>query len=653
MSARSPLRRLTRRQGLMLLVLLVAAFALGALVRGGGHDQAPAATADAGKPAAETWYTCSMHPQIRQLGPGQCPICGMDLIPVGEEDGGEALGPREIKLSPRAEKLAEVATAPVERRYAAREVRLVGHVEYDETRIRRISAWVPGRLDRLYVDFTGIRVEPGDHLVDLYSPSLIAAQEELLQALAAARVEQPAEARRRADATVRAARDKLALLGLSDGQIASLEKRQTVDDHVTILAPVGGIVIHKNAVEGNYVDTGTPIYTIADLSQVWVNLQAYEADLPWLRYGEPVDFETEAWPGEVFRGRIIFIDPVLDEPSRTVRLRVNVANPDGRLKPGMYVHGRVQARLTASGQVYDADLIGKWISPMHPEVIKDGPGTCDVCGMPLVPVESLGYVGEESAAVRPPLVIPATAPLVTGRRAVVYVADPDRPGVYGGREVVLGPRAGDDYVVESGLAEGERVVVRGNFKIDSALQILAKPSLMSADPEGYSPEGYSESAPAISTDAAFLGQLEGVYRAYFDVHTALSRDDAAAARAAAGRLGAALKAVDMESLAPDTHAAWMELLAPLREAAAALAGRADLEAARAALPDLTAAMLDAAKRFGRAKGAPVLVYHCPMAFDNAGADWVQETKGTENPYFGSAMFKCGTLEETLGGEVTP
>ena len=634
MTQRPLIPRLTRGQWLALLALLVLAAALGALLRGGGssvHTQGQTAVAD-----AETWYTCSMHPQIRQRGPGKCPICGMDLIPVG---GGEddSLGPRELKLSPRAEKLAEVATAPVERRFAARTLRLVGHVEYDETRIRRISAWVPGRLDRLYVDYTGIRVEKGDHLVDLYSPSLIAAQEELLQALAAARVEQPAEMRRRAEETARAARDKLALLGLGDAQISALEKRQTVDDHITILAPVGGIVIHKNAVEGSYVDTGSPIYTIADLSQVWVNLQAYEADLPWLRYGEPVDFETEAHPGEVFRGRIIFVDPVLDEATRTVRLRVNVDNPDGRLKPGMYVHGRVQAQLTASGRIYDADLLGKWISPMHPEVIKDGPGTCDVCGMPLVPVESLGYVGEASAAAKPPLVIPATGPLLTGRRAVVYVADPDRPGVYAGREVVLGPRAGDDYVVESGLAEGERVVVRGNFKIDSALQILAKPSMMSAP-----------TPPATRLQQ----QLEPVYRSYLDVQAALSHDDGPRATAAAGRLSAGLDGVDMASLEPDVHGAWMALLAPLRAAATRMADAGDIAAERAALPELTAATLAVAKRFGRAHGQ-LFVYHCPMAFDNTGADWLQEKKGTENPYFGASMFTCGTLEATLGGEVTP
>ncbi|NQU12417.1 efflux RND transporter periplasmic adaptor subunit [bacterium] len=423
-----------------------------------------------------------MHPQIKQPGPGQCPICAMDLIPVYADDQDQPLGPREIRLSPTAQKLAAVVTAPVQRRFVTMPVRLVGKIDYDETKLAYITAWVPGRLDRLYVDYTGVPVNKGDHLVDLYSPDLLAAQEELVQSLiAAAKIQDNGVAmiRDRAVATIDASREKLRLWGLQPEQIKEIERSGQPQDHLTIYAPVSGIVIHKNALEGMYVQTGSRIYTIADLAQVWVKLDAYESHLPWIHYGQEIEFETEAYPGEMFHGRIAFIDPVLDSRTRTVKVRVNVPNPDGRLKPEMFVRAVVRSRVAAEGKIIDPDLADKFICPMHPEVVKDQPGDCDVCGMDLVSAQSLGYVSAAAATAAAPLVIPATAPLITGKRAVVYVSVPGQPGVFAGREIVLGPRAGEQYIVRSGLREGEQVVVHGAFKIDSAVQIQAKPSMMS------------------------------------------------------------------------------------------------------------------------------------------------------------------------------
>jgi Cu(I)/Ag(I) efflux system membrane fusion protein len=246
-------------------------------------------------------------------------------------------------------------------------------------------------------------------------------------------------------------------------------------------------VIHKDAQEGMYVETGSRVFTIADLSSVWVQLDAYESDLQWLRSGQAVSFATEAFPGEEFQGRIAFIDPVLDAETRTVNVRVNVDNSDERLKPGMFVRARVSARLAAGGAVVDEYLVGKWVSPMHPEHVSDQPGVCPVCGMDMVKTKSsvamIRQTGGDTDRLLPPIVIPATAALLTGERAIVYVEDQhaDVP-TYEGRVVVLGARAGADYVVASGLAEGELVVVSGSFKIDSALQIQARPSMM--NPQG-------------------------------------------------------------------------------------------------------------------------------------------------------------------------
>lgn len=457
---------------------------------GHGAMQSPATHAGSSHPleqqSAEVW-SCSMHPHIKRDGPGQCPICAMDLIPVRQApfdmDDQE---PRQITLSTAQRARMRIATVPVERRYPTAEIRLVGKVTYDETRLAYITAWVPGRIDDLLVDYTGVTVRKGDHMVKLYSPELLSAQEELLQAirgmtdLSRSNVE---SLRRSAAGTVEAARDKLRLWGLSSVQIEDIERSGKTSEQVTIFSPASGVVIHRNAQEGMYVDTGTRIFTVADLDAVWVQLDAYESDLQWLRYGQTVNFTTEAYPGKRFSGVVSFIDPVLNPQTRTVNVRVNVDNKDGRLKPEMFVRAKVFAQFASHGQIFDESLIGKWVSPMHPEIIKDEPGQCDICGMDLVPAESLGYASASASHGGAPLVIPATAALLTGKRAVVYVEQPEaeRP-TYVGREVVLGPRAGDSYVVESGLSEGDLVVVSGNFKIDSALQIQAKPSMM--NPEG-------------------------------------------------------------------------------------------------------------------------------------------------------------------------
>ena len=464
-------------------IIAVVAAALAGIVIGRGcagreHDPVGADGAGTAEPEIAFW-TCSMHPDVRRQEPGLCPKCAMDLIPVTDDDDDEAMGLRELKLSPAAQALAEVETAVVERRFATAEIRMVGKVDFDETRLAYITAWVPGRLDRLFADFTGIEVRKGDHMVSLYSPELIAAQEELIQAVQTERELGQSDnplIRDRAASTVESTREKLRLWGLTREQIAEIEQRGTPEDHLTIYSPIGGVVVHKDAQEGMYVDTGSRIYTIADLSRVWVRLDAYESDLSWLHYGQEVRFESESYPGRAFHGTIAFIDPVLDEKSRTVNVRVNVDNQQGDLKPGMFVRAVVSAQVAAEGRVFSSSLAGKWISPMHPEIVKDEPGECDVCGMDLVSAESLGYVlGEPEEA---PLVIPASAALLTGKRAIVYVKSPDRPGVFEGREVVLGPRAGDLYLVRRGLQEGEQVVTKGSFKLDAELQIRAKPSMM-------------------------------------------------------------------------------------------------------------------------------------------------------------------------------
>ncbi len=575
----------------------------------------------------------------------------MDLIPVAMDSTTETNQPRQTVLSPAARKLAEVMVAPVERRSVAVEIRMVGKVQFDETRLAYIAPRVPGRIDRLYANYTGMPVKPGDHLADMYSPDMVSAQKELLLALKASGLE-PASA-----SLLNATRERLRLWGLTAEQIAEIERSGQVRDHVTFYAPIGGTVVEKEAREGQYVETGMRLFTVADLTRVWVQLDAYESDLAWLRYAQEVTFQAEAYPGETFKGTIAFIDPLLDPMTRTVKVRVNVPNADGRLKPEMFVRAVVQATVASDGKVLRRDLKGKWISPMHPEIVKDGPGTCDVCGMPLVRAEDLGYAAPDEASVVLPLVIPASAPLVTGKRAVVYVALPQKEGAYEGRDVILGPRAGDYFLVREGLQEGEQVVVNGNFKIDSSLQIQGKPSMMA--PEGGSvPVGHQhgEASPAArpaskaAAPEAFRKQLGGLLDNVLTTAAALADDDLKSSRASASQARQSLASVDMSGLAGDAHERWMESLNALTLSLDKMVAAKDIESFRTAFASLSPEMARAVKAFGPVRSEPVYDLRCPMAFDNRGATWLQESKTVRNPYFGNAMLTCGKVIETIPAE---
>jgi membrane fusion protein, copper/silver efflux system len=458
-----------KKQMILAGLALLLVFGAARLARRQGHSESTA-TATANDEAGIKFWTCSMHPQIHQPGPGRCPICGMDLIPVREDQQDQG-GGASLQLSPAAVKLAEVEVAPVERRWVTTEIRLVGKVMYDETRIRDVVVLTEGIVERLYLNYPGERVKAGEHIGDFYSPEVLTAGKELVIARDASRTGG-------GSALLDSARRKLQLLGVSDDQVEAMAKSGDVGKTFTVYSPVDGVLKMLGGYQGQWLERGGMLAQIADLSVVWVVLDAYESDLPFIRYGQQVKFTVEGLPGRRFTGSVSFIPPELDDMTRTVKIRLNVPNADGELKPAMFVRAVVEAQVAEDGTVIHPEMGGKWISPMHPEIVKDHPGTCDVCGMPLVPAESLGLV--PSNRLEAPLAIPATAPLLTGRRAVVYVETGE--GRYEGREVTLGSRAGDSYVVLSGLAEGERVVVNGNVKIDSALQILAKPSMMNPQP---------------------------------------------------------------------------------------------------------------------------------------------------------------------------
>lgn len=610
-----------------------------------------------------TLWTCSMHPQIKLPHPGKCPICFMDLIPL-KTGGGDELGPRQIRISRTARALAKIQSVPVSRGFAEAEIRMVGNIDYDETKVNYITAWVPGRLDRLYADYTGITVKKGDHMVYMYSPDLLAAQEELLQAEKTATSLNDTKSsvlKETADATVKSAKEKLRLYGLTDKQIEDIESSGTTSDHLTINAPIGGVVIHKNAKEGMYVKTGTQIYTIADLSKLWIYFEAYESDLPWLRYGQSVEFTSPSFPGETFHAIISFIEPTVDPKTRTIKVRAIVDNKNNRLKPDMYVSGVVKSKLDVDGNVIDENLAGKWISPMHPEIVKNHPGKCDICGMDLVKAEDLGYSTKAVKTSDAPLLIPTSAPLITGKRAVVYVEIPsDDEPIFEGREVELGPRAGDSYIVKSGLKEGELVVVNGAFKIDSELQIEAKPSMMSPDGGGtFGHEHKEQIASATETNekkkvpvtkavsSKARNALTPLYNKYFDVQMALADDDLNAAVASYKDVKEAVKKIDMELFKGDDHMTWMELSKAIDSASENGSKAVSIEDARSAFLCLAKAVVDLENNFGHSDNRNYYLTFCPMADNNNGAHWLQTIDTVYNSFYGSKMLRCGEIQKTL------
>lgn len=325
--------------------------------------------------------------------------------------------PSEVRLSPEVANRAEVRTEAVEKRRLTKEVQTVGRITYDERLLKYATAWIDGRIDKLHVDFTGVKVRKNSPLVLVYSPELLSTQEEYLLAVEGLeRLEKGgnAEAIAGAQSLLEATEKRLLLWGIRPHQIRELKETRKVHTHMTVYSPISGTVIHKNALEGMYVKTGDKLYTIADLSQVWMLADIFEYEISWVELGQRVLITSPAYPQETFEGKVTFIDPFLNEKTRTVAVRMDVPNPGEKLKPGMFVDARIQVPIEGS-----------------------------------MPVTS----------------IPVTAVLDTGVRKLVYLER--HPGHYEGVEVQIGPRAGDYYPVVSGLKEGDLVVVSANYLIDA------------------------------------------------------------------------------------------------------------------------------------------------------------------------------------------
>ncbi|QEG37220.1 Cation efflux system protein CusB precursor [Bythopirellula goksoeyrii] len=504
----------------LLATLLVGIVLIGIAQRVGWIGAATSdSVAPGGSTATATEYTCPMHPEIRQDSPGKCPICGMTLVLVtassstAERSHSEALsdtnaddaqyicpmmctpphsqpgkcpvcamelvkantggggGERSVAIDSYARRILGIRTATAHSGEVFRTIRTIGEIAYDEERVATIAAYVDGRLEEMFAEYVGVQVAKGDNLAVLYSPQLYSAQVEYLTSR-----QTPAlnSLTGDTDRLSEVAEDNLSEFGMSQTQIEALRSTGKAQKRLPIASPIGGTVIEKHKIEGDYVKTGEPIYRVADLTTVWLMLELYPNDAAALRFGQQVEAEVQSLPGEVYTGRIAFIDPMVDSTTRTVNVRVEMTNFDGRLKPGDYATATIRVPAITRDKVYDPALAGKWISPMHPQIIRSEPGQCPICDMALVPTSELGYV-DQPLPDQEVISVPRNAVLMAGDNSVVYVET--EPGVFEIREVTLGALTDTQAVILDGIKNGETVATDGNFLIDSQMQLGGKPSL--------------------------------------------------------------------------------------------------------------------------------------------------------------------------------
>ena len=548
----------------------------------------------------ETIWTCSMHPQIRQNEPGDCPICGMELIPLENDDNSE-LDPMAISMSPTAMQLANVATAIVGKTKPVKSVRLNGKVKADERSVYSQSSHIPGRIEKLMVNFTGEYVNKGQVIASIYSPDLVNAQEELFEARKIVETE---------PLLFNSAKEKLKNWKLTDKQIAQILESGVVKEELPILADISGYVTEKKVNLGDYVMKGMAIYEIANLNNVWILFDVYESDMAWVKKGDAVNFTVQSLPGESFKGKISYIDPVIDPMTRVAKARVEINNSGLKLKPEMFVSGTVEAEL-----------------PIKSEAI----------------------------------IVPKTAVMWTGQRSVVYIKNTTAKGVnFMMRDVTLGPALGDGFVVNDGLQEGEEIAINGTFSIDASAQLAGKPSMM--NPEGGpAMTGHNHgggampatngtpnktAAKKVSVSQKAKDALKPLFTEYLSMKDALTNDNLENAKKAGSNILKTVDGLNMALFTGESHNVWMGLSSDLKNTLQHVQHFKTLEEIRKAFQQVSNTIIGLETSFNPNDEA-LYVMHCPMANNNKGADWLSTSKEVKNPYYGQSMLTCGEVTKEI------
>ena len=563
-------------------------------------------------PVTKIW-TCSMHPQIRMDKPGDCPICGMELIPLeGTSNTSGNIASNEIVMTEEAIQLANIQTSIVTKSNANKEIRLLGRVKPDERRLYSQVSHIPGRIERLYINFTGEKVYQGQKIVRLYSPDLVTAQKELFEAIRSKDIYPQ---------LYTASRNKLKLWKLTDKQIDAIEKSGAVNEQVDIYSNYSGYVMKRNVELGDHIMAGGNLFDIANLNTVWVMFEAYESDIPWIHINDEVEFTIQAIPGKTYKGKVTYVDPFVSSNTRVAKVRVELKNPSNKLLPEMYANGIIKANL---------------------KNIKDA------------------------------IMIPKSAVLWTGKRAVVYVKVPHEKIIsFVYREIILGEDLGDFYIVKNGLKEGEIIATNGVFRIDASAQLLGQKSMMNPEGgkistgghEGMDMGGDSENdtkntesedmsnmvmIDKSKIDKKFKQQLGKVVTEYIKLKDAFTDDNITLAQKEAKKVKNSLENVDMLLLLGDSHNVWMKALKPIKEAATEIQNSKEIGTQRNAFLILSKNLSDVINTLGieTENGQALYLEFCSMADNNKGGFWLSYDKEIKNPFFGKAMLTCGEVKAT-------
>lgn len=551
----------------------------------------------------EVW-TCSMHPSVREDGPGSCPICGMDLIPASSEEMEE--DDYSMVMTQASMNLADIQTTPVVREIPSKEIHLPGRVAVDERRISYVTAHFEGRVQNVNIDYNGAPISEGEVMATIYSPELVSAQRELLEAV---------KVRDRNPGLYESAVRKFKLWEFTDEQIQAIIDRGEVMRNMEILSPVNGFVRERNVVDEQHVMEGTVLYEVANLDHLWVTMEAYEGDLNWLSEGSSVEFKTRSNPERTYLASVDYIDPTFDQESRTIRVRANVENADHSLRPDMLVNGRLLA---------DMD--------------------------------------------QEKLMVPASAVLWTGPRSLVYVKDQSAETPrFEVKEVDLGIRAGDYYVIEEGLEEGQEVVFNGAFRVDSEFQLADRFSMMNRQPgsgavpvhdhgdmemnddeqpevdhQNHSSEDINEhDYSEFNVPENFRSQFTEAIEAYIRGKDALFESDLDAATSEYQTFIEELEEIGPHGVSGDGHEEWMESYQSITDSASEIVAAEDIDNARSAFKSLSDELVMAVEMFG----IDGVVYHqyCPMEE----ANWISDEEQVQNPYTPETMPTCGEVIERI------